>query len=168
MLLVPIFVLIGFDALTCTMVIYLATQIGFATSWMNPFSVSISQGIAELPILSGSLFRIIMWPLYIYIIDKYLRSLLCVKNTKETTIITKYIYDNFYRNSDEHSLSLEQTQKICIYSWLILASLIVTIVWSVYGVVKLGYYIPEIVTPFTILGLLTGLFAVIGKVNGMH
>ncbi|AFX70958.1 S-transferase [Francisella tularensis subsp. holarctica] len=61
LLLVPIFVLIGFDALTCTIVIYLATQIGFATSWMNPFSVSIAQGIAELPILSGSLFRIIMW-----------------------------------------------------------------------------------------------------------
>ncbi|BCD92609.1 hypothetical protein fh0823_27480 [Francisella halioticida] len=60
MLLVPIFVLIGFDALTCVVVIYLATQIGFATSWMNPFSVSIAQGIAQIPILSGSLFRIIM------------------------------------------------------------------------------------------------------------
>ena len=44
---------------------------------------------------------------------------------------------------------------------------IVTIVWLVYGVVELGYCIPEIVTPFTILGLLTVLFAVIGKVNGM-
>ena len=32
MLLVPIFVLMGSDALTCTIVIYLATQIGFATS----------------------------------------------------------------------------------------------------------------------------------------
>ncbi|MDE5037711.1 hypothetical protein NAI57_10165, partial [Francisella tularensis subsp. holarctica] len=52
LLLVPNFVLICFDALTCTIVIYLATQIGFSTSWMNPFSVSIAQGIAELPILS--------------------------------------------------------------------------------------------------------------------
>ncbi|MFV9924894.1 MAG: hypothetical protein AB8U93_04345, partial [Francisella endosymbiont of Hyalomma scupense] len=67
--------------------------------------------------------------------------------------------------SDEHSL--EQTQNMCIYSWLILASVIVTIVCLVYGIVELGYYIPEIVTPFTILGLLTGLFAVIDKVNGM-
>lgn len=38
---------------------------------------------------------------------------------------------------------------------------------SIYGIVELGYYTPEIVTPFTILGLLTGLFAVIGNVNGM-
>ncbi|MFV9924965.1 MAG: hypothetical protein AB8U93_04745, partial [Francisella endosymbiont of Hyalomma scupense] len=97
------------------MVIYLATQIGFSTSWMNPFSIIIAQGIAELPILSGSLFRN-NHMVYIYIIDKYLYSLLYVKNTKETTIITKYIYDNFYRNSDEHSL--EQTQNMCIYSWL--------------------------------------------------
>ncbi|MDE4972191.1 hypothetical protein [Francisella tularensis] len=28
---------------------------------MNTFSVSIAQGFAELPILSGSLFRILMW-----------------------------------------------------------------------------------------------------------
>ena len=110
------------------MVIYLATQIDFSTSWMNPFSIIIAQVIAELPILSGSLFRN-NHMVYIYIIDKYLYSLLCVKNTKETTIITKYIYDNFYRNSDEHSL--EQTQNMCIYSWLILASVIVTIVWLV-------------------------------------
>ncbi|BCD92608.1 hypothetical protein fh0823_27470 [Francisella halioticida] len=76
-----------------------------------------------------------------------------------------YEYDNLYRNSDEHSL--EQTQKMCIYSWLILASLVVTIIWLVYGVVELGYYLPEIATLFTILGFAAGFFAIIGKVNGM-
>ncbi|MBK2343950.1 putative basic amino acid antiporter YfcC [Francisella tularensis subsp. novicida] len=165
LLLVPIFVLIGFDALTCTVVIYLATQIGFATSWMNPFSVSIAQGIAELPILSGSLFRIIMWFIFTLSISIF-AVFYALKIQKTPQSSTMYIYDNLYRNSDEHSL--EQTQKMCIYSWLILASLIITIVWLVYGVVELGYYIPEIATLFTILGLLTGLFAVAGKVNGMN
>lgn len=52
MLISTYFILIGFDVLTCTMVIYLATQISFSTSWMNPFSVIIAQGIAKLPTLS--------------------------------------------------------------------------------------------------------------------
>lgn len=58
-------------------------------------------------------------------------------------------------------------ERACIYSWLILISLVVTIVWLVYGVVELGYYIPEIATLFAILGLLTALFAILGKVNNM-
>ncbi|API87733.1 hypothetical protein F7310_01450 [Francisella uliginis] len=164
MLLVPIFVLIGFDALTCTVVIYLATQVGFATSWMNPFSVSIAQGIAQVPILSGSLFRIIMW--FIFTLSITIFAVIhALKVQKDPHDSLMYEHDNLYRNSDEHSL--EQTQKMCIYSWLILTSLVVTIVWLVYGVVELGYYLPEIATLFTILGFAAGFFAIIGKVNGM-
>lgn len=164
MLLVPIFVLIGFDALTCTVVIYLATQIGFATSWMNPFSVSIAQGIAQVPILSGSIFRIIMWLIFTSSITIF-AVIHALKIQKNPNASLMYEHDNLYRNSDEHSL--EQTQKMCIYSWLILASLVVTIIWLVYGVVELGYYLPEIATLFTILGFATGFFAIVGGVNGM-
>lgn len=164
MLLVPIFVLIGFDAITCTLVIYLATQIGFATSWMNPFSVSIAQGIAEIPILSGSLFRIIIWFIFTISISIF-AVLYALKIQKKPSLSPMYEHDNLYRNSNEYSL--EQTQNMCIYSWLILASLFITIIWLVYGVVELGYYIPEIATLFTILGLVTGFLAVIGKINGM-
>jgi len=165
MLLVPIFVLIGFDAITCTLVVYLATQIGFATSWMNPFSVSIAQGIAEVPILSGSFFRIVMWFIFTLSISIF-AIFYALKIQKHPQSSSMYVYDNFYRNSKEHSL--QQTQKMCIYSWLILLSLIMTIIWLVYGVVELGYYIPEIATLFAILGLLTGLFAVVGRVNGIN
>ena len=32
--------------------------------FMNPFSVAIAQGIANVPVLSGSLFRITMWAVF--------------------------------------------------------------------------------------------------------
>ncbi|MED5503737.1 MAG: hypothetical protein VYC54_04840, partial [Pseudomonadota bacterium] len=49
----PLMVRLGYDGITTVMVTYVATQIGFATSWMNPFSVAIAQGIAGIPVLSG-------------------------------------------------------------------------------------------------------------------
>ena len=64
------------------MVIYLATQIGFSTSWMNPFSIIIAQGIAELPILSGSLFRN-NHMVYIYIIDNIFTVFYALKIQKK-------------------------------------------------------------------------------------
>jgi len=163
-LLTPIFVLIGYDALSCVMVVYLATQIGFATSWMNPFSVSITQGIAELPLLSGSMFRIFMWLFFTTCLTIYAmyHSYKIYKNPKKSPM---YEYDNYYRESKNHSLDVDS--HINIYSWLILITLVSMIIWLVYGVVELGYYIPEIATLFFILGLVVAVIAIVGKVNDM-
>jgi len=59
--LVPLMVALGYDAITGILLTYVATQIGFATSWMNPFSVAIAQGIAEVPLMSGTKFRMVAW-----------------------------------------------------------------------------------------------------------
>jgi uncharacterized ion transporter superfamily protein YfcC len=42
----PLMLRLGYDGITTVMVTYVATQVGFASSWMNPFSVAIAQGIA--------------------------------------------------------------------------------------------------------------------------
>ncbi|MCV5839347.1 basic amino acid antiporter, partial [Escherichia coli] len=57
----PLMVRLGYDGITTVMVTYVATQIGFATSWMNPFSVAIAQGIAGVPVLSGMTVRMGLW-----------------------------------------------------------------------------------------------------------
>ena len=59
--LLPLMLAIGYDGITTVLVTYVATQIGFAASWMNPFSVAIAQGIADIPLMSGMEFRIIIW-----------------------------------------------------------------------------------------------------------
>ncbi len=62
----PLMVRLGYDGITTVMVTYVATQIGFATSWMNPFSVAIAQGIAGVPVLSGMTVRMgVMGWLYV-------------------------------------------------------------------------------------------------------
>ena len=57
----PLMVRLGYDSITTVLVTYIATQIGFASSWMNPFCVVVAQGIAGVPVLSGSGLRIVVW-----------------------------------------------------------------------------------------------------------
>ena len=61
MVIVPVLIALGYDSIAGVLVTFGATQIGFATSWMNPFSVGIAQGIAEVPVMSGAAFRVVMW-----------------------------------------------------------------------------------------------------------
>ncbi len=61
--LVPIFVLVarrlGYDALYGVAMVEVAGQVGFAASTTNPFTVSVAQGIAQLPLHSGMPLRIV-------------------------------------------------------------------------------------------------------------
>jgi len=60
---IPLSLRLGYDTITGVCMCYLASQIGFAGAFFNPFTVGIAQSIAELPHLSGLGFRIVSWVL---------------------------------------------------------------------------------------------------------
>ena len=55
------FIAMGYDAIVGIMCSYVATQIGFGSSWQNPFGLAVAQGIAGVPVMSGAWFRIPLW-----------------------------------------------------------------------------------------------------------
>jgi uncharacterized ion transporter superfamily protein YfcC len=61
--LVPLFLIVskklGFDRIYGLALVMLAADIGFAAATTNPFTVNVAQGIAQLPLNSGLLFRIL-------------------------------------------------------------------------------------------------------------
>ena len=63
--LVPIFLIVsyklGYDRVYGMSIVYLGALIGFAAATTNPFTIQIAQGIAEVPLGSGILFRIIFF-----------------------------------------------------------------------------------------------------------
>jgi len=63
--LVPVFLLLsyklGYDRIYALAMVHLAAAMGFAAATTNPFTVYIAQGIAELPLSSGSLLRIVFF-----------------------------------------------------------------------------------------------------------
>lgn len=58
MILCPLFVAVGYDTVIAVLVTYVATQIGFGSSWMNPFSVGVAQELLEL---TYSLAPVFVW-----------------------------------------------------------------------------------------------------------
>ncbi|RTK93946.1 MAG: putative basic amino acid antiporter YfcC [Neisseriaceae bacterium] len=163
LILSPMMVAMGYDAITGVLVTYLATQVGFATSWMNPFSVAIAQGIANIPVLSGSMFRIVMWAfftlslmIFVTIYARYIS-----KNPEKSL---SYKTDDYFR---KQLSDIDTTQQFGLASWAIIGVLTSGMVWVVYGVVVYSYYIPELSTQFFTMGLVIGLIAVIANLNKM-
>lgn len=164
MIIVPLTVAMGYDAVVAVCVTYLATQIGFAASWMNPFSLVIAQGISGVPVLSGSVFRIIMWITFTAVGAIY--TMIYARKIKKNPLLSvAYESDSYYREQMQNT-EINQT-KFTLGHGLVLLTVLATVIWTVWGVVKEGYYIPEIASQFFVMGLVSGIIGVIFKLNDM-
>lgn len=164
LIVVPMTVAMGYDAIVGIMITYCATQIGFATSWMNPFSVAVAQGISQIPVMSGAGFRIFMWMVF-NVISIAFTLMYAKKIKKNPELSVSYESDAFYRDDIEANKGKEV--KFGFGDTLIIIDIVATLVWVVWGVVKKGYYIPEIATQFFTMGIIAGIIGVIFKLNDM-
>lgn len=143
-LLLPLVNRLGLPRECAVMCTYMASQIGFATSWMNPFSVAVAQGIANVPLLSGAAFRIAMWA---------------------TFTLVGVAFTVWYARRHKRVAAHDQPAMDPVHTpmnWadrLILLAVLVTVVWIVWGVTMRAYYLPEIATQFFTLGLVCGVIA---------
>lgn len=60
-ILVPLAISMGYDSITGVALVFVAAGLGFAGAILNPFTIGIAQGIAELPLFSGIEYRFICW-----------------------------------------------------------------------------------------------------------
>lgn len=58
---VPLAISMGYDSIVGVCMCYVAAHVGFAGAMLNPFTIGIAQGIAELPIFSGLEYRVFCW-----------------------------------------------------------------------------------------------------------
>ena len=145
-LLLPLLLRLGYPAEVGVMITYMASQIGFATSWMNPFSVAVAQGIAGLPLLSGAPLRLCVYASFVAV---------------SVGFVLWYATRHRQGLPSAHAeLVAEQTAVLERCDWLILLSILATVVWIVWGVVAGGYYIPQIASQFLALGVFAGAVAV--------
>lgn len=63
---VPLAISMGYDSIVGVCMCYLAAHVGFAGAMLNPFTIGIAQGIAELPIFSGLEYRCICWLVFTF------------------------------------------------------------------------------------------------------
>lgn len=156
--LLPLMLALGYDAITTVLVTYIATQIGFATSWMNPFNVAIAQGIAEIPLLSGADLRLVMWLVFtLFGVIFTMRYAARIKRDPESSLSFA---------SDQKLRSQQQQQAVNSYSNIdsvILLAFFAGLIWIIWGVTARQYYIPEIASQFFTIGIVIAIIAVVGK-----
>lgn len=165
MILIPMVIAMGYDAIVGILITYVATQIGFGTSWMNPFSVAIAQGIADVPVFSGATFRIVMWVVFT-VVGATLTMIYASKIKRNPESSVAYESDAFFRNDFEENTA-NGIQKFNTGHALVLLTLVAGMIWVVWGVMKEGYYIPEIASQFFVMGIVAGVIGIIFKLNDM-
>ncbi len=156
LILTPALVRAGYDSLTALAVCYLATQIGFATSWMNPFSLIIAQSIAGVPALSGIELRLAMFALF--------TALGAAGTFLYARHIRQHPERSLTRAGDAHFRRVESSasaapQALRRGDVVILLLLLATVIWVGWGVTARGYFLPEIAAQFMAMGLAIGLVA---------
>jgi uncharacterized ion transporter superfamily protein YfcC len=155
--LLPLMLALGYDAITTVLVTYVATQIGFATSWMNPFNVAIAQGIAEIPLFSGQELRMVMWLVFtLFGLIFTMRYAAKVKANPQSSV--SFHSDSALRTQQSSQV---QTQYSALDS-VILALFFLGLGWIIWGVTARQYFIPEIASQFFTIGVVIGIAAVIG------
>ncbi len=158
LLLTPVFVRLGYDSISVVLVTLGATQVGFATSWMNPFSVIIAQGIAGLQPLSGSGLRIAIWAVFTAVGAAFtLWWALRVRRRPEAS--PAWASDAWFRErarvlgADEGRLERGDGVTIAVFT--------AGMAWVIWGVTTQGYYLGEMASQFLAMGLAIGVVAVV-------
>ncbi|PKP39818.1 MAG: short-chain fatty acid transporter [Bacteroidetes bacterium HGW-Bacteroidetes-15] len=60
-IIVPLAISMGYDSIIGVCMVYIAAHLGFAGAILNPFTIGIAQGLADIPLFSGIEYRIFSW-----------------------------------------------------------------------------------------------------------
>lgn len=157
---IPIFVSLmiaaGFDSITGVAVVLCGASAGFAGAFINPFTIQVAQGIAELPLLSGMSFRIVMY-ICMVILSVAMVMRYAVKVRKNPQISVMHDFDK----TREDVADLDALPAFGGREKLILVVFLAAIILLVYGVIKMGWYMDEIAALFL------GMSMIVAAIGGL-
>ena len=151
---IPVFAAIytgmGYDALTGLMVIAFGAGMGYSGAIMNPFTVGVAQGIAEVPYMSGTGYRLVCHAIMIIIASIFIiRYAIKVKKDPESSYV--YGIEGLVRKEGEE---IEVHGEFGIRQKLVLLDLVATIVLVIVGVMKWSWYFSQICAIFLIMAII--------------
>lgn len=152
MILVPIAIVMGFDSMVGAAMVIVGVSAGFTAAFMNPFTVGVAQGLADVPIFSGMALRIVFWFIFMAVAIAYV-MIYARKIKKDPTKSIMYEEDR-KRNIDITAMEQDSISKTQVVT---LAVLGITLVLLAVGVLKFGWFMTEIAALFLIMAIVMGL-----------
>lgn len=148
----------GFDSITGVSLVLLGAGAGFTGAFLNPFTVGIAQGIAELPLFSGMGFRILMFITMVMATVIYI--MIYAKRVKNDPTISP-----MYELDKQRDLALEDVDEDAGFSLrhkIVLTVFIIGLLFIAFGVIQLGWYIHELSAAFLTVGIIAGVVGGLG------
>lgn len=153
-IIIPFALALGFDAFTGCAIVLLGMSIGFTTAVMNPFTVGIAQGIAELPMFSGLPLRIGLF------VVLYISAVLFVYHHANKVIKDPSL--GIWGDRRYEGVAVIEKTEFTGRHKLILAVFVLAIIALIIGVIKYGFYMGEYSGVFIIAAII---FAILGKMS---
>ena len=148
---VPMALALGYDSITGVAIPFVGAGVGFAGAFLNPFTIGIAQGIADVPLFSRMEYRLIVWVIVtliaILFVSRYAKK---IKANPELSIT--YKKDSEKR---EH-LNLDDIinfNGMDLRHKVVMAAFITGLVVLAWGVLNYGWFIEELAAVFMITGL---------------
>lgn len=150
---------LGYDTITGVSIPFVGAGLGFAGAVYNPFTIGIAQGLAEIPLFSGSGLRFVLWVLMtalgIWLVARYASRV-----HKDPTLSPVYELDRG-RDTSEQTIG-NGGGDLQFHHVVILMMFFTTLVLLIIGVIRWDWYITELSALFLVLGIMT---AIIGKIG---
>jgi len=159
-LFVPLALALGYDSIVGVSVPFIGASAGFAGAVVNPFTVQIAQGLAEIPLISGWEFRAVIWLVTtvtaIWIVGGYARKI--HKDPSQSPV-----FELDKERQDELSTNEVDVEPFTWNQKVILFVFTAGIGLLIYGATRLGWYISEMAALFLVIGVVS---AAVGRLSG--
>lgn len=151
---IPLALSLGYDSLVGTAIPFLGAAAGFAGATLNPFTVGIAQGIAEIPLYSGLEYRVVIWVISTVSMIVFV-TLYGAKVRKNPELSPVYDLDR----ERKHTLHMDDAKKSQFTGSqkLVLGVFVFSFIFLVYGILQYQWFITEIAGLFFGLGIASGL-----------
>ena len=152
----PLALSLGYDSATGMLIPFLGAGAGFASAFMNPFTLGIAQGIAELPPCSGLTLRVVIWVVSTLIAIAFVLfyTKMVAKHPEKSLT---YDYDK--ERAKELHLDNKKEEKFKLSHKLVLLAFAATLILLIIGVLKYEWYITEIGALFFGLAIVAAICA---------
>jgi uncharacterized ion transporter superfamily protein YfcC len=162
MISIPLGMALGYDSIVGIAIPFVGAGAGFAGAFLNPFTVGVAQGIAELTPFSGMGYRLIAWFIMtciaILFVVQYAQKL---DKKAEASPVFEIDQQREFHQLSEQQLSFNWSHRSVLL--LFIASLILLVV----GVSFWDWYINEITALFLALGIASAMVGKIGSSSAL-
>lgn len=160
-ILVPIFIAMGYDSIICVGSIFLASSIGTCFSTINPFSAVIASNAAGINFTEGLNWRILGCAIAILFVLGYLYWY-----AKKIKANPEFSYSYEDREKFDAQWAVLDEDNVPVFTWkrkIILTLFVIAFPLMIWGVMKKGWWFPQMAASFLTLAIIMMLLVGLGK-----